>query len=60
MAINVNCYDVEKYWLKWLRVLDCVERIWVRVLSMPIVCYLIDYCFNNYLIMVSDNMVLEF
>jgi len=26
MAFNGDCYDVEKYYLKWLRVLGCVER----------------------------------
>ena len=38
MVFNAGIYDVEKYWLKWLRVLDCVKRTWVRVLSMSIVC----------------------
>jgi len=23
-VFNADCYDVEKYWLKWLRVLYCV------------------------------------
>ena len=26
-AFNVDCYDVEKYQLKWLRVLDCVKEL---------------------------------
>ena len=39
MAFNVVYYDVEKYQLKWLRVLWMCESIWVRVLYMLIVCY---------------------
>ena len=27
MALNVNLYDVKKYQLKWLRVLDCVRGL---------------------------------
>ena len=27
MALNVNFHDVEKYFLKWLRVLDCVRGL---------------------------------
>ena len=27
MALSVNCCDVEKYWLKWLRVLNCVREV---------------------------------
>jgi len=26
-AFNAECYDVEKYYLKWLRVLDCVKGL---------------------------------
>ena len=47
MTLNVIWYDVEKYQLKWLRVLDLCERTWVQVLGMPIVCYLIYYYFDN-------------
>ena len=38
MILNYVMYDVEKYYLKWLRVLGLSERTWVRVLCMPIVC----------------------
>jgi len=41
IAFNANLYDVESQMVKWLRVLDCVERTWVRVLCMPIVYYFI-------------------
>ena len=41
MALNTNFHDVEKYYLKWLRVLWLCDRTWVWVLSMPNVCYLI-------------------
>jgi len=27
MAFNGDCYDMEKYYLKWLRVLDCVRGL---------------------------------
>jgi len=27
MAFNSDIYDVEKYWLKWLRVLYCVKGL---------------------------------
>jgi len=27
MALNTNLYDVEKYYLKWLRVLGCVRGL---------------------------------
>ena len=27
MAFNVDCYDVKKYQLKWLSVLDCVRGL---------------------------------
>jgi len=26
-AFNADCYDVEKYWLKWLRVLNYVRGL---------------------------------
>ena len=41
MVINSNMYDMEKYLLKWLRVLYMCERTWVQVLCMPFICYLI-------------------
>ena len=41
MALNINPHDMEKYQLKWLRVLYICERTWVQVLYMLIVCYLI-------------------
>jgi len=41
MTLNVDKGDMEKYQLKWLRVLNCMERTWVQVLCMLIVCYLI-------------------
>ena len=40
LALNSNILDVEKCWLKWLRVVWLCERTWVRV-CMPVVCYLI-------------------
>ena len=60
MAINVVCYDVEKYQLKWLRVLSYVERTWVRVLWMLIVCYfnkciILMLCLN----VLRDNVILK-
>jgi len=35
MTITADFYNVEKYSLKWLGVLVCVERTWVQVLCMP-------------------------
>jgi len=29
MALNIDYCDMEKYKLKWLRVLSCCERTWV-------------------------------
>jgi len=49
MWLNVDFCDVEKYLLKWLRVLGYGEGTWIRVLCMLIKCYLIDYYFNNML-----------
>ena len=34
MTLNYGWYDVEKYQLKWLRVLWLCESTWVRVLCM--------------------------
>ena len=34
MVINVSLYDVEKYQVKWLRVLDYAERTWIRILCV--------------------------
>jgi len=58
MAFNADFYDVEKYYLKWLRVLDNVERTWFQVLCMSFVCYLIDYYFNNNK-MFDHNIILD-
>ena len=60
MALNVDCYDVEKYQLKWLKVLGYAKRTWVRVLCMSFVCYfkliiILIIC----LIMMRDNIILE-
>jgi len=60
MTLNVNWYDVEKYWLKWLRVLDLCERTWVQVLCLPILCYLIAIILIIYLCLVSDNIIIVF
>jgi len=38
MVLIVVYCGVEKYQLKWLRVLWLCERTWVRVLCMPIMC----------------------
>jgi len=61
MTLKVNLHDVEKYLFKWLRVFRLCERTWVRVLSMPIVCYLIQYYFYNiiFLILLSDNIIIK-
>ena len=59
MAFNGDCYDVEKYYLKWLRVLGCVERTQVRVLCMSLMCYLIVIILFMCMIMLSDNKTLE-
>ena len=32
MTFNVGFYDVEKYYLKWFRVLGYYEGTWVQVL----------------------------
>jgi len=46
MAFNVDLYDVEKYYFKWLRLLGCVERTWVQFLCMPLV-----YKFNCFIVL---------
>ena len=48
MVFNVKVYDVEKYQLKWLRVLS-VERTWVQVLYMPLYTIYFIIIFNNML-----------
>ena len=43
-AFNVECYDVEEYYLKWLRVLDCVGGLgfksYVCQLCVILICAL--------------------
>ena len=34
MVFNSNLFNVEKYQLNWLRVLNLCERTWVQVLCM--------------------------
>ena len=58
MTLDVDYCDMEKYYLKWLRVLSYVERTCVQVLCMSFMCYLMDYYFNNMLIMMSDIIIL--
>ena len=50
MTLNYGWYDVEKYQLKWLKVLWLYERTWVRVLCVSIVCYLL--IINHFNIMI--------
>jgi len=59
-AFNIKGYDVEKYYLKWLRVLWLCERTWVRVLCMPIVC-VFNFCIilMIYLNVRRDNKILK-
>ena len=45
MSFNANLCDVEKYWLRWLRVLGCVERTWVGILCIQLCDYFCWYCF---------------
>ena len=59
MAFNGDCYDVEKYQFKWLRVFGLCERCKVRVLCMPFMCYLIVIILFMCMIMLSDNKTLE-
>jgi len=59
MALNVDKGDVEKYQLKWLRVLSCVERTWVWVFCMPIMCYLIIIILIIWLSMLNDGIIIE-
>ena len=39
MTLNDEEYDVEKYQLIWLRVLDWCERTWVQVLCVLTLSY---------------------
>ena len=59
MAFNGDCYDMEKYQLKWLRVLSLCERTQVRVLCMSFMSYLIVIILFMCMIMLSDNKTLE-
>ena len=59
MTLNYGQYDVEKYQLKWLRVLWLYERIWVRVLCVSIVCYLLIIVLILWFDHVSYNIMLE-
>jgi len=49
MALNIDYYGVEKYYVKWLRVLWLCETTWVQVLGMPIVCIWFIIIFDNIL-----------
>jgi len=45
MPLFIGLCDVEKYQFKWLRVLGLCERTGVRVLCIPIMCWLLHYWF---------------
>ena len=59
MTLNYDGYDVEKYKLKWLRVLCLCERTWVQVLYVSNCVLFNYYCFNNMLKHVSYDIILE-
>jgi len=58
MALNIVWWDVEKYKLKWLRVLECVRGLGFNsyVCHVCVVCFIIN--FNDILSVRSDNITL--
>jgi len=56
MALNSNLHDMEKYELKWLRVLDCVGGLEFK----SYVCQLCVFFYFKYmLIMLGNNISIE-
>jgi len=50
MVFNSDLYDVKKYYLKWLRVLNCVRGLGFKSYVCQL-CVFICYCFKYMLIM---------
>jgi len=62
MSLNVNWYDVEKYLLKWLRVLNYVRGLRFKsyVCHLCVVWFIIIIILIIYLCLVSDSIIIAF
>jgi len=55
MTLNSDWYDVEMYWLKWLKVFYCVRGLGLKSYVSQF-CVIICYYFKYMLIMLWNNM----
>jgi len=60
MTLNANCYDVEKYYLKWLRVLNCERGLGFESYVYQLYVVLNGaFLFMLYFNVISDNVILK-